>query len=180
MIFYSIPYDINKDIGKYYNAFMEKLSEDDYACFIDGDAMFTTNTFGTQLYDIVNKYKDVGYFTCYTNRVACKWQILDIVNKKNNDTEYHRNIGLKLQKEKYDQCTDVTNNKYLMSGVLILIRKSEWQSVGGFDENGMIGVDNNFHDKMKKHNYKLYRMDGVYVYHWYRNNIWKNHNHLLK
>ena len=39
---------------------------------------------------------------------------------------------------------------------------------GGFNEKGMLGIDNEFYFKALSQNKLIYRMDGVYVYHWYR------------
>jgi hypothetical protein len=56
MIHTYIPYapsSINKNIGAVYNGFMNMISDDDWACFLDHDAMFTTLDWYKQLEDIV-------------------------------------------------------------------------------------------------------------------------------
>ena len=52
--------------------------------------------------------------------------------------------------------------------MLFIIKKSAWNKIGGCKSNGMLGVDNEIHMNIKKHGMKLYRIDGLYVYHWYR------------
>ena len=89
MIYYSIPYSTNRNIGAYYNSVMENLPNDtDFACFVDGDTIFTTSNFGDQIADVIKKYPDNRFFTCYTNRVGYKYQIHPSVNKDNNDITY--------------------------------------------------------------------------------------------
>jgi len=179
MIYYSIPYDVNKNIGKYYNSFMSLLpSNNDWACFIDGDAIFTTSKFGTQLNDIINKYQNVGVFVAVTNRIGCSWQKAPEVNADINDMSYHREIGNVLYKTKYNLCEDVTYKTNYLSGVMFLIKKSVWEKIGRFKDKGILGVDNDLHIKCQNNNILVYKMEGVYVYHWYRNNI-NTINHLI-
>jgi GT2 family glycosyltransferase len=61
---------------------------------------------------------------------------------------------------------------------MILIQKRLWKKIGGFLENGMLGVDNDLHTKVIKSNEKLYLMRGVYLYHWYRWPNYKDKSHL--
>lgn len=180
MIQYVIPYNTDKNLGISYNESMENLkNEDDFCCFLDGDATFTTYFFGKQISDIVAKYPGVGCFTCYTNRIGCKWQILPDINNKSNDISYHRTIGQTQYDTHYDDCVDMTNAVPVMSGVLMLIRKKEWLDVGGFTTKGMLGIDGNYHRALINKSHKVYRMNGVYVYHWYRGNNPGNKKHLL-
>jgi len=181
MIYYSIPYNKEKNIGKFYNDFINLLpNDDDYACFVDGDTIFTTTNYGTIIENVIKQYPDVGCFTCVTNRVNSKWQISPGVDIKNNDIEYHRTYGKKIQDIYSSFCIDVTNeNRYLLSGVLILIKKKTWLKIGEFKEGGMLGIDNDIHRKIKANNEKLYLMIGVYLYHWYRNNNNKDTKHLI-
>ena len=105
MIFYSIPYNTNKNIGKYYNDFMRILpNDDDYACFVDGDTIFTTENYGNIIEEITKEYSHIGCFTATTNRVGCEWQIAPKVDMKNNDMRYHRVFGYKTQKEYKTHC----------------------------------------------------------------------------
>jgi len=182
MIYYSVPFDSTKNIGIYYNKFVSILPNDnDWACFIDADAMFTTDNYDKQLNDIINKYKDAGVFVGVTNRVACKWQVVENVNKLSNNIKYHQEFGKQMYKNFYDKCEDVTYKPKLevLSGVLILIKKQTWIDIKGFDEQGMLGIDNDLHWKCQQNNIKVYKMNGVYVYHWYRNNDKKNKLHLI-
>jgi GT2 family glycosyltransferase len=182
MIYYSIPYSTEKNIGKYYNQFMENLpNKDDFACFVDGDTIFTTSNYGHIIEKVVSENPEVGCFTCYTNRVGCKWQIAPGVDTQSNDIEYHREFGLSLQTIFGTNCIDVSNvnRNEVMSGVMILLRKDIWEKIGKFEEGGMLGIDNDLHWKIQKNGEKIYLMKGVYIYHWYRWPDPKNKTHLL-
>jgi GT2 family glycosyltransferase len=182
MIYYSVPYSTEKNLGKYYNDFMRMLpSDDDYGCFVDGDTMFTTTNYGHIINDVVNENPDVGCFTCYTNRIGCKWQVAPGVDQDTNDMNYHRNFGLSLQTIFGTECEDMTDvsNKEVLSGHLMLLKKSVWKKIGGFAEKGMLGIDNDLHWKIKNNNEKVYIMKGIYIFHWYRWPDPKNKSHLI-
>jgi len=182
MIYYSVPYSSTKNIGKYYNDFMKILpNDDDFACFVDGDTIFTTSNYGHTIERAVEKNPEVGCFTCYTNRVACTWQIAPGVNTESNDMSYHRKFGESMQLIYGTKCTDVTDVDRLkvMSGVLILLQKRVWKKIGGFIESGMLGVDNDLHWKLQDNNEKLFLMNGLYLYHWYRGGNKKDISHLI-
>ncbi len=179
MIYHRTVWATDKNIGAAYNREMALLpSDDDYCCFLDGDAMFTTPFFGKQLEDIVRINSDCGLFTCMTNRVSCKWQLDDFVDWNTDDMVTHRRIGEAFCVARYEDVEDVTH-KQLLSGVLMLIRKREWRSVGGF-QNGMLGVDNAIHKAFKDNGLKVLLMRGFYVYHWYRGGDGNNKKHLTK
>ncbi len=182
MIYYSNPYDLSRCIGKYNNNFLRILpSDDDFACFTDGDTIFTTSNFGTQIEEVTKRYPDIGYFTCYTNRLGCRAQIAPGVDQDSNDMAYHKNIGTALQSIYGTRCKDITvlpGNQYV-SACMTMIKKSLWKKVGNFSEDGMLGIDNDYHRRIIKSNEKVYLMEGVYIYHWYRWPNPKNKEHLL-
>lgn len=167
MIHTYIPYtpkELGNNLGWSYNNFMELLPENDWACFLDHDATFTTRYWYHQLEDIIKKHPDVGLYTCLTNRIGNFQQLVSGVDKENHDIKYHRQIGKQLQDDYYNDVFSITNP---LSGVIILISKKTWKTVGGFID-GFLGVDNDIHKKCLDNNIKVGLMGGVYVYHWYR------------
>jgi hypothetical protein len=69
-IFYVVARDSNKNIGKYYNEFMEKLDDNEWLCILDGDTLQTSIYFGKQIEDIIENNPEYSVFTSYTNRVG--------------------------------------------------------------------------------------------------------------
>lgn len=156
---------------------MENLPNDtDFACFVDGDTIFTTSNFGDQISDVIKKYPECRFFTCYTNRVGYPPQVYPYVDKDNNDINYHRKVGKSLQAEYWDRCEPIPSDikAGLLSGVMMLVRKDLWKEVGGF-KDGMLSVDNDFHVKCIDKKQPVYLMMGVYIYHWYR---WPNYGNV--
>lgn len=177
-IYYTIPYNSDFNIGKYYNDFFNIIpNDDDYGCIVDADTIFTTPDYGTLIENVIARYPDVEAFTCYTNRVGCPWQVYNGVDVKSNDIEYHRNIGKKLYEENGTDCVDMTNTQ-LFSGMFFIIKKSAWKKIGGAIEKGMLKVDNAIHQGIKNNGMKLFLMKGLYLYHWYRNGNKNDKAHL--
>jgi hypothetical protein len=177
-VFHSIPWNSSKNIGVYYNSFMKLLEKDDWACFLDGDAIHTTTYFGRNIEDTILDNPKFSLFTCYTNRIGCRYQIAPNVDQKNNDQAYHREFGEKIWNANKTKVLDITNSG-LLSGVLILIKKEFWCKVGGFKDGGMLGVDNDIHKKVRDAKLAVGLMSGVYVQHWYRGGNAKYKDHLI-
>lgn len=176
MIYYSTPYSADRKLGHYYNSFMELLpKDDDFACFVDGDTIFTTPFYGHTIERVVKENPKISCFTCCTNRVACSEQIAPSVDSESNDMAYHREFGKLMETVYGSHCSDVTNlkNGQYISGCMILVKKELWRKLNGFEQVGILGVDTNFHRKIKLAGEKIYLMHGVYIYHWYR---WPNYN----
>jgi hypothetical protein len=177
-VFYVLPWDSNKNIGKYLNEVMSKLDDDDWLCIMDCDTIHTTTYFGKYIEDVIDNNPEYSLFTCYTNRIACTWQISPNSDWDSDDMVYHRNLGEKLWNENKTKVIDVTNNS-LLSGILMLLNKRTWVTMGKFEENMLHGFDNNVHTKVKNSGLKVGLMTGIYVYHWYRGGDKTNKFHLL-
>lgn len=176
MIYYFTPFALNKDLGTAYNHYMSLLPHDnDYACFVDADVMWLTDDFGKQISDILKANPDVGMFTCLTNRVGNKQQCHNKIISSNPNLNYHREIALSLQKEKYDQVKEL---KRIISGHVMIIQKKIWFS--NKFQPGMLGVDNKISRLLIDKGYKVLLMEGVYVMHYYRLNEGRDYkDHLL-
>jgi hypothetical protein len=170
MIFVNIPYcpkDIKEgyDLGWAYNRFMETIGQDDWAVFLDHDAMFTTSNWYRQIEATISTVHPKCALTGMTNRVGCPWQVVPGINKKNHDIRYHRNVG-RICASKDKALRDMTKQSP-MSGVLIILSKQAW-SAGAKFESGFFGVDNSLHLAMRRIGGHIWLMPSLYVYHWYR------------
>lgn len=174
MIYTFIPYahiNEHKNLGKVYNRYMELIEDEDWALFLDSDAMFTTPDYHSQIESIVNeidsKQLKIGLLTSLTNRVGNVEQIIFPKNSSeayNHNISFHRKIGKEIQeKDRYmlKECKDP------ISGVVLLISKKAWKCTEGFID-GFLGVDNQIDYAIRRVGYKTCIMCGVYVYHWYR------------
>lgn len=177
-IYHFIPWNSDKNIGKSYNEMMSLIDDNDWGCFLDGDAVHTTHFFGRYIEEVVKSNPEYSLFTCYTNRVNCPWQIAPNVSWGSNDNSYHRTIGSDLWEKNKTKVIDITNYSPL-SGVMILINKRSWEMVGGFKEDKMLSVDNDIHIKFRNAGLKVGLMSGIYLHHWYRGGDKNNKKHLV-
>ena len=178
MIYYFTPYSLEKNIGKSYNNYCNLVPNDsDWICLVDADVMFLTHNFGHQLNDIIEKYPNVGLFTCYTNRIGNSLQLYNNEFSKNPNILYHREIAKKLQKENYFKLKPLHQ---FISGHLMMFKKQTWLDVNKFDEEGMLTIDNKFSYRVKKNGKQIMLMEGVYVFHYYRMEEGKKYKEHLK
>ena len=167
-MYFNTPWNSRKQIAPAYNAFMALLPRDeDFACFTDGDTMFTTDRYGQQLEDIVRAQPQCGLFYAVTNRIWCPWQKAAGVDPANHDMIYHREFGAKLA-ALHGADTKVVTHYLPASGFLILLQKRVWLKVGGFRGAGILRVDNFLYEDVRKAGEEIRLMPGVYLYHWYR------------
>lgn len=163
-IFNFTPYATNGDLGYAMNGYIQAIGDDDWACFMDHDAMWTTSNWYEQLHNIVAENPDYECFSVMTNRLGNPEQIVPGL-KDTHDMLYHRKVGREIQARLGTQIK--TDLNHTISGVVILVSKNAWQKAGGF-MSGFLGVDNNFHQRLVDAGIKVALMKGVYVYHAYR------------
>ena len=165
-IFYFTPFALDKNLGAAYNQYMELLPDDeDWACFIDGDACFLIPDWGNVISKVVNENPDTGMFTCYTNRIANPQQLYSGRFSESADIRYHRNIAI--------VCREVNPHKVFdlihpISGIMMIIQKKTWKEFPFSD--GLLAVDNDISRRLLKAGRKVRLIKGIYMFHYYRFN----------
>lgn len=179
------PINHHKNLGFIYNEYMNLLpNDDDYAVLCDHDMMFTTYNWYRQIEEIIKNYgndSQIGMFVPRTNRLWYDYQKpTDLKSKMilqlSNDISIHREFGVKMEHENYLKITRYPREGRA-AGVMMVVKKAIWKNLKFND--GMLGVDFSFHDKIRSINKEVYIMEGIYIYHWYRNNNKNNYSHLL-
>ena len=163
----AIPYAPDWNLGAAYNSIMESLPADGWACLLDHDAMFTTPVWYRQLEDAISR-EPQGTFTAITNRIGQmdpRWQLIQGVDPDCHDIAFHRSIGQEMVE--IPKLLDVTDEYHLMAGVMMLISKDSWISMGGF-KPGLRGVDYAAHIALRNAGRRIFCIQGLYVYHWKR------------
>lgn len=174
-IYYFTPYALDKNLGAAYNHYMELLpNDDDWACFIDGDACFLTPDWGSVISNVVDQYPDTGMFTCYTNRIANPQQLYCGKFSENADIRYHRNIAIVCRQVNPHKVSDLSRP---ISGIMMIIQKKTWRDFPFKD--GLLSVDNDISNRLLKAGKKVRLIKGIYMFHYYRfNEGRKNVKHL--
>lgn len=177
MIYYFTPYNTEKNVGKYYNDCMSMIPNGSWACFTDGDSMFTTHDFGHQLEEIIKEHSDYDLLTCMTNRVGTKYQCIEGTWTEERMSQHWKYGQYLANPPRRTEVVDITNEAPI-SGVMILLKKSAWFNSDRFKESGMLGVDNSIHYAIRNMGGKVGLMKGVYLLHYYRNGRPQDKEHL--
>ena len=164
-----MPYASNANIGFAYNDTMTRQI-DDWVVFIDHDVWLANPLWHNICVAAIKKHgHEVGWFTCYTNRIGCRFQKAPRIDTKSDDLKYHRQYALSLYQQNKGRVKDFTNAKGgRFSGMFILTHKQAWADAGGFNEHiGFFGVDIKYFTALKNAGYKVMLMQDLYVYHGY-------------
>jgi len=163
------PYLPKKNLGHAYNVAME--SSDGWVIFHDDDVFLRTQP---KWYDICiaaieQVGHDAGFITCVTNRIACPQQRC-VDAPKGNDLIKH----IEYAEQRYHKWGNavVEIPRVKPSGFFFITNTTVWNNAGKFPP-GFLGVDNRYANQVKKAGYKVYMMEGLYVYHMYRRE-WKS------
>lgn len=167
MIVTAIPYAADKNLGAAYNEFMSRLTDDEWACFIDHDAMFTTADWYRQLSSAVKLADpEMALLTGVANRTGARWQAASGVDRSNHDIRYHRKIGSGLLNKHGSSIVDVTD-RFPLGGYLMCLSKCAWSRAGEFVD-GMFCVDHLMHLGVRSAGLRVGLLPGLYLYHWRR------------
>lgn len=171
------PYAADKNLGRAYNEQISRYHDDDWLMITDYDVLILLHDTIVHIGEYTLRFPETGVFTCFTNRLANKTQLLNA--RVNEDDRIKNHIQLAaLQKKHLYQVTELTG---AISGMLMVIKKSTWNEIK-FPDNGLcLGVDNIYCNSIMESGRKVLRMDGVYVWHTYRliDGI-KSRKHLLQ
>jgi GT2 family glycosyltransferase len=180
----AVAFHPDKKIACAYNEIMCLANEDDWVCFIDHDAVWTTYDWYTQIQSIISKYPDGGLFVAMTNRIGLPIQVpfptlskqrlkeyggpVYTVSGNSHDMRFHRKMGHTMADKHKIDVLDLTDK--ISNGVVQVTSKRVWKEAGGFNESrdALGGVDTDYHRAVKRIGKKIYLMRGIYVYHWYR------------
>lgn len=165
MIWFFKPYSFDKRLAIAYNQYCQSVPDNDWICLLDGDSMFLESNFGHIAQDYINKYPECKLFVPVTNRIGKKSHCYKSIRSENPDITHHRIISKKLRKSR--EIKDMSHVRY-PSMPCFLFSKKTWEEVGGFIDNGKImGTDVTFSKKVLDIG-PCYRMNGLYLFHYYR------------
>lgn len=154
------PFDASMNLGRAYNRAMAILGPDDWACFLDHDAMWTTSEWHRQCEEAI-AFEPRGLFTAVTNRIASDWQRAPEAGASSHDINHHRRVGAERLKRR--TLLDISGTKGF-GGVVMLVSKKAWHEVGGFVD-GMGCVDHHFFFANVDAGRPVYLIEGLFVYH---------------
>ena len=162
------PWSDNGNLGNAYNRIMERLRPGEWAIFLDHDAMTLTNDFWKDMQNAMDIHPSAGAIVTWTNRCGNPRQ--KAKTPSNDDIAQHTLRAEAIRKEYGQRTTDITSER--MTGVCFAVSRDAWDKIGPFD-SGFGEIDNGWARKCVAGGLRIWRMDGVYVYHQRRTNGWK-------
>ena len=171
MILDCIPYSTDKNLGRAYNEVMALVGDDDHVCFRDGDTCWLTPDYGVHVAEYVRLHPK-AILTCWTNRINDKAEQQAIGNRDHSDMKDMIKLALDFQQHLYH----VTPLHGFVSGFCMIIPKSVWNihkfaDAQVYEDRGphnLLGVDNDFTNRVRAAGVPVLRMDGIYIWHTYR------------
>ena len=154
------PWRDDANLGRAYNDAMGRLAADEWAIFLDHDAMPTTGLWHKQFAEAAAFLPDAGAIVAMTNRIASSWQRCG--DPKSNDVAEHRRIGA--ERAGIRSLLDISETKGF-GGVMFAISKAAWAAAGGFAD-GLGCVDHSIHFRLRSVGRTVWMHEGIYVYHW--------------
>lgn len=160
MIYTHVPYRPDANLGKAYNDFLALLAPDDWAIFLDHDAMPTTGEWYNQFAEAIDFLPDAGAIVAMTNRIASPWQRCG--DERSNDIAAHRAYGKERATLRW--LLDITETKGF-GGVMFAVSVAAWKECGGFVEGALGCTDHSLFFRLRDAGRKVWMHQGIYVYH---------------
>lgn len=165
------PFAQDKNLGKCYNEAMRNIPDGDAACIKDIDVLFLTSDAGNIIHNYANgllngDIQQTGIITCYTNRIYPKGIYQLLSGKVSEETDIKTHIRLAEEQKKH--LYEATELHKVVSGFLMIISKKVWNQIKFSELGKCLAVDHDYSKRILDAGKKIYRMDGLYVFHIYR------------
>lgn len=172
MIFDIIPYSTEKNLGVAYNQAIAALPDDAHICLRDGDTCWLTPDYGVHLAEYVRLHPN-AVLTCWTNRINEKAeQQAKGTLRECSEMKIHIAAADIYKSQLYN----VTPLHGFVSGFCLVFPKSLWQQhkfaeKQVYEDRGphnLLGVDNDWTNRVRAAGVPVLRMNGIYMWHTYR------------
>ncbi len=158
------PFSLFKNLGRAYNEAMRMLAPDDWAILKDQDVLLLTPDTIRHIHEYTQRFPEAGLMTCWTNRISNVEQLYR--GKISHDPNIRTHLVIaKHQEEKLYQVTELVKP---ISGFIMVLKKSTWDRIKFTENLKCLGVDNDYHKRIRAIGMPVLRMDGIYVFHTYR------------
>ena len=173
MIFEHTPFSESRDMLSAIDEFMDRMKSYDWVILRDHDVLFCQNDWYVKVGKVIDTYGQGAIYTCWTNRVKCKWQVDD--TWKADDLQDHWDHDIYRKEVGVIDRTDEDP----WSGFLMVISKKQWLKMRKFLTRKLLGLDNEIHEAAVQLGMKIIQID-MYVYHRYRFGIEGDKSHLKR
>lgn len=160
-IFYLTPYNTDGNIGKGWNDAIEALPDDCYIVCRDGDTMFLTPDWGSQIEKIITENLDFDLITCLTNRLNTPSLLIGGMFDEKDISKH-----IQLAKNAWINYGTKVIPTEVAPGMLMIFHKSLWLK-HRFVEKSII-FDKQFSKSVIDGGGKIGVAKGLYIFHLYR------------
>lgn len=170
MIYYFIPYALDKKLFNAFDRYMSLVNDPDaWVCFLDGDTAFLLPDWGRVIEDYTRRYPDSGLLTCYASRCHYQCQTHPEADMNQDSIIYHRNMAEKAALSRYQ--VDEVNRR--IAGHLMVMRKRTWMLIRNevirtAASKMILGVDTKISNAIIAKGLKIRIMKGLYIFHYLR------------
>jgi hypothetical protein len=172
LVHYFTPASGDKNLGRAYNKACEMVTDlNDWICIRDGDTMFLTPDWCSQIEEIIEANGDnYQLISCLTNRLGLKHQLLNGELSQDTDVRNHTNLAIR-QRDKYR--TEVVTSPSYTAGLFMLFKRSLWDTIKfkegltSSDESTDF-IDAQFSKGVLKQGGRIGLAKGIYLFHAYR------------
>jgi hypothetical protein len=171
-VHYFTPASGDKNLGRAYNKACEMVTDlNDWICIRDGDTMFLTPDWCSQIEEIIEANGDnYQLISCLTNRLGLKHQLLNGELSQDTDVRNHTNLAIR-QRDRYR--TEVVTSPSYTAGLFMLFKRSLWETIKfkegltSSDESTDF-IDAQFSKEVLKKGGRIGLAKGIYLFHAYR------------
>jgi len=154
-----IPFEPGGKLGEDYNRIMNE-SKHDWVLFLDHDLFLLNPHWYLMCQKAISSNPGAGMFSCWTNNLGKTMQRDETAPQTDSLIDHINHAKKIFQKFGYG-CTEIDK----ASGMFLLISKVAWERVLGFPGLGLFKEDWDFSRRLKNYKFKIFRIDGLYVYH---------------
>lgn len=160
-----------KNLGRAYNEAMAAAPEDSHVILRDGDTCWLTPDYGVHIAEYIRLHPN-AVLTCWTNRINERAEQQAAGDRTNQNIKDHLRLAELCKANLYR----VSTLHGFVSGFCLIVPKSVWNNhkfteVQKYEDRGptnMLGVDNDFTNRIRAAGIPVLRMDGIYIWHTYR------------
>ena len=171
MVYFFTPYNLNKNLFEAYDTYANLIQNDeDWLCFMDGDTLFFQSNFGHLIDNATRQVPHAGLITCYASRIKTQAQVYSDKLYNCDSIKTHFDIAKALEIRNHENLSLLDTN---IAGFMMVIRKATWLIIRNEVKEKcynmkMLGVDYAISEAIRNHNFKTYRMNDLYMLHYYR------------
>lgn len=165
-IYYFTPYSCEGNLGKAYNESCSIVPLDtDWIVLMDGDVMFTSNSYGKQIEEVISQYHNkFDLFTCFATRIGSLAQRYDLDISEEKDLVKLHQMTLEAERNDYAKVSSVN---IPIAGFFLLFQKKLWNKFK-FPEGGLLHIDTSWSRHLLDRGMRIGKIKGLLAVHYYR------------